>query len=226
MALFLILASFRLTSYAEWGARSGDPQIFDDVHLEIGKKARNPNGRTLGCLGLGSIQREVARKAKALGMHICYYDVALPPSDVEEALEAERMDSVNALAACADCVSVSVPYMESTHHLVDEKFLGAMKCGSRLVNTSRGPVVDEAALVRALGSGHLISAGLDVHEFEPAVSKDLIGMKQVTLTTHIGGVALETYYEFERLVMENTERFLLHGQPLLTPVGQAFTPLL
>lgn len=66
--------------------------------------------------------------------------------------------------------------MESTHHLVDEKFLGAMKCGSRLVNTSRGPVVNEAALVRALGSGHLISAGLDVHEFEPAVSKDLIGM--------------------------------------------------
>lgn len=107
MALLLILASFRLTSYAEWGARSGDPQIFDDVHLEIGKKARNPNGKTLGCLGLGSIQREVARKAKALGMHICYYDVALPPSDVEEALEAERMDSVNALAACADCVSVS-----------------------------------------------------------------------------------------------------------------------
>lgn len=66
--------------------------------------------------------------------------------------------------------------MDSTHHLVDEKLLGAMKPGSRLVNTSRGPVVDEAALVRALESGHLFSAGLDVHEFEPAVSKDLTGM--------------------------------------------------
>jgi lactate dehydrogenase-like 2-hydroxyacid dehydrogenase len=69
-----------------------------------------------------------------------------------------------------------VPYINSTYHLVDEKFLGAMKPGSRLVNTSRGPVVDEAALVRALESGHLISAGLDVHEFEPAVLKDLIGI--------------------------------------------------
>lgn len=70
----------------------------------------------------------------------------------------------------------AVPYMESTHHLIDSAFLAAMKPGSRIINTARGPVIDEAALVAALKSGHLLSAGLDVHEFEPQVSKELIGM--------------------------------------------------
>ncbi|GAA5867436.1 hypothetical protein JCM3774_002903 [Rhodotorula dairenensis] len=225
VGLFLILATFRLTSYAEWGARTGDPRIFHDVHLDIATKARNPNGKTLGCVGLGAIQREIARKAKALGMEICYYDVSSPPPDVVEALDARRVDSLAELAAQADCVSVSVPYMKSTHHLIDSAFFAAMKRGSRIVNTARGPVIDEAALTAALFSGHLLSAGLDVHEFEPQVSKELISMKQVTLTTHIGGVAQETHVEFERLVMENTERFLLDGQSLLTPVGKEFPPL-
>ncbi|KWU44741.1 the Apo forms of Rhodotorula Graminis D-mandelate dehydrogenase At 1.8a [Rhodotorula sp. JG-1b] len=222
IGLFLILATFRLTSYAEWGARTGDAQVFHDVHLDIATKARNPRGKTLACVGLGAIQREIARKAKALGMEICYYDVAPPPPDVVEALEARRIDSLAELAGQADCVSVSVPYMESTHHLIDSAFFAAMKPGSRIINTARGPVIDEGALVAALKSGHLLSAGLDVHEFEPQVSKELIGMKQVTLTTHIGGVAQETHIEFERLVMENTERFLLEEKPLLTPVGKHF----
>lgn len=198
IGLFLILATFRLTSYAEWGARTGDPQVFHDVHLDIATKARNPRGKTLACVGLGAIQREIARKAKALGMEICYYDVAPPPPDVVEALEARRIDSLAELAGQADCVSVSgacssrsqsksmlalifalrfaVPYMESTLHLIDSAFFAAMKPGSRIINTARGPVIDEAALVAALKSGHLLSAGLDVHEFEPQVSKELIGM--------------------------------------------------
>lgn len=107
IALFLILATFRLTTYAEWGARSGDPQIFDEVHLDITRKARNPNGKTLGCVGLGAIQREIARKAKALGMHIVYYEVAPPPEEVVRSLEARRADSLLELAREADCVSVS-----------------------------------------------------------------------------------------------------------------------
>lgn len=107
IALFLILATFRLTSFSEWGARTGDPATFHDVHLEIAKKARNPSGKTLGCVGLGAIQREVARKARTLGMRICYYDVVEPPREVVERLEADKCDSLHDLAAKADCVSVS-----------------------------------------------------------------------------------------------------------------------
>lgn len=107
IALFLILATFRLTSYSEWAARTGDPKVFNEVHLEIGKKSRNPSGKILGCVGLGAIQREVARKARALGMKVCYYDVVSPPEEVVEALDAEKCETLHELAGKADCVSVS-----------------------------------------------------------------------------------------------------------------------
>ncbi|GAA6047930.1 hypothetical protein JCM3770_006430 [Rhodotorula araucariae] len=225
MALFLILATFRLTSYSEWAARSSDPETFERVHLDIGSKAHNPQGHVLGAVGLGAIQKEIVRKAgHGLGMKIIYYDVAPASAEVEKALGAERVDALEELARRSDCVSVSVPYMKSTHHLIDDKFLAAMKPGSRLVNTARGPVVAQDALVAALKSGKLLSAGLDVHEFEPQVSKELIEMKNVTLTTHIGGVAIETHQEFERLVLTSMDRFLRQGEQLLTPAGKTFTP--
>ncbi|BGP45087.1 glyoxylate reductase [Rhodotorula kratochvilovae] len=225
-ALFLILATFRLTSYSEWAARTGDPETFNRVHLDIGTKAHNPQGHVLGAVGLGAIQKEIVRKAgHGLGMKIIYYDVTPATREVEEALNAERVDTLEELASRSDCVSVSVPYMTSTHHLIDEKFIAAMKPGSRLVNTARGPVVAQDTLVGALKSGKLLSAGLDVHEFEPQVSKELIEMqKNVTLTTHIGGVAIETFHEFERLVLTSMDRFLRQGEQLLTPAGKTFTP--
>ncbi|BGP13500.1 hypothetical protein JCM10213_000692 [Rhodosporidiobolus nylandii] len=225
LGLFLILAAFRLTSLSEWAARTGDPETFDRVHHEIMEKAVNPRGKVLGAVGFGAIQREIVRKAvHGLGMQCVYYDVAAAPVDVEEQLQAVRVDSMEELAKRADCVSVSVPYMPSTHHLIDSTFLSNLRPGSRIVNTARGPVVSQDALVKALKSGHLLSAGLDVHEFEPQVSKELCEMKNVTLTTHIGGVARETFVEFERLVLENSDRFLRRGEAVLTPAGKTFQP--
>ncbi|GAA6014485.1 hypothetical protein JCM10207_001624 [Rhodosporidiobolus poonsookiae] len=225
LALFLILATFRLTSLSEWAARTGDPETFDRIHNEIATKAVNPRGKVLGAVGFGAIQREIVRKAvHGLGMQCVYYDVAPAPKEVEEQLQAKRVDSLEELAKQADCVSVSVPYMKSTHHLIDAKFISNLRPGARIVNTARGPVVSQDALVEALKSGHLSSAGLDVHEFEPQVSKELCEMKNVTLTTHIGGVARETFIEFERLVLENSDRFLRQGQELLTPAGKTFEP--
>nr|2W2K_A Chain A, D-MANDELATE DEHYDROGENASE [Rhodotorula graminis]2W2L_A Chain A, D-MANDELATE DEHYDROGENASE [Rhodotorula graminis]2W2L_B Chain B, D-MANDELATE DEHYDROGENASE [Rhodotorula graminis]2W2L_C Chain C, D-MANDELATE DEHYDROGENASE [Rhodotorula graminis]CAA04756.2 D-mandelate dehydrogenase [Rhodotorula graminis] len=225
LALYLILSVFRLASYSERAARTGDPETFNRVHLEIGKSAHNPRGHVLGAVGLGAIQKEIARKAvHGLGMKLVYYDVAPADAETEKALGAERVDSLEELARRSDCVSVSVPYMKLTHHLIDEAFFAAMKPGSRIVNTARGPVISQDALIAALKSGKLLSAGLDVHEFEPQVSKELIEMKHVTLTTHIGGVAIETFHEFERLTMTNIDRFLLQGKPLLTPAGKVFAP--
>ncbi|GAA6041349.1 hypothetical protein JCM8097_007676 [Rhodosporidiobolus ruineniae] len=225
LALFLILATFRLTSLSEWAARTADPETFDRIHNEIAEKAVNPRDKVLGAVGFGAIQREIVRKAvHGLGMRCVYYDVAPAPKEVEEALQAKRVDSLEELAKVADCVSVSVPYMPSTHHLIDASFLSSLRPGSRIVNTARGPVVSQDALVAALKSGHLLSVGLDVHEFEPQVSRELCEMRNVTLTTHIGGVARETFVEFERLTLENTSRFLLRGEELLTPAGKTFPP--
>ncbi|GAA5868591.1 hypothetical protein JCM8547_003197 [Rhodosporidiobolus lusitaniae] len=225
LALFLILSVFRLTSWSEWAARTGDPNIFDDVHNEIGKKAVNPRGRTLGAVGFGAIQSEIVRKAvDGLGMKCVFYDPYFKDEEKAKQLKAERVDSLEELAKRADCVSVSVPYSDSTHHLISDSFFAALEPGSRIVNTARGPVISQDALVAALKSGKLLSAGIDVHEFEPQVSKELIEMKNVTLTTHIGGVAVDTYYEFERLVMTNVENFLTGGQ-LLTPIGKEFEPV-
>ncbi|ORY75995.1 D-mandelate dehydrogenase [Leucosporidium creatinivorum] len=220
LALYLILSVFRLTSYAEFGARSGDPKVFDEVHNEIAKKAVNPKGRVLGAVGLGAIQKEIVRKVgyTGLGMKVLYYDVVRASPEVEEKLQAEYVADLLELARRSDCISVSVPYLDSTHHLINKEFLDAMKPGSRIVNTSRGKVIHEAELVSALESGHLLSAGLDVHYDEPKVLPKLIAMRNVTLTAHIGGVAQDTHSEFERLCLTNVDNFLRTNEPLLTEV--------
>lgn len=243
IALYLILACFRLTSFAEWGARQGDPDTFWRVHHEVGLRAENPRGRLLGCVGLGNIQREVARKAgkNGLGMDIVYYDPYRLGEDVERSLGVTYVDSLDKLAECGcDLISVSgasfycslavntadgyttVPYTKSTHDLIDARFISKLKPGARIVNTARGKIVNEDALVAALESGHLLSAGLDVHYHEPRVSPALIGMKNVTLTAHVGGVAKDTFVEFERLCMANIDNNLRLGKPCLTVRALSF----
>ena len=221
IALYLIIATFRFTSMSELALRAGTVEEFNRVHSEIAAISVNPRGRTLGMIGLGSIAKHIARKGQAIGMRIVYFD----PVRLTQAKESElnvTYATFEEVVKSADCLNISVPLLPSTRHLIDDKVFAMMKDGARLVNTARGPIVKESALIAALKSGKISSAGIDVHEFEPRVSSDLVKMPNVTLTPHIGGVAAETFEGFERLSMENIVAVLVDGKPPLTPVNLKF----
>jgi glyoxylate reductase len=133
-------------------------------------------GKTLGVVGLGRIGREVARLAGAFGMRVVHTGGSGP----HEELPLER------LLAEADVVTLHVPLKPETHHLIGQRELALMRPNSVLVNVSRGPVVDEAALVEALAGGQIAGAALDVYEREPEVSAGLLGLENVVLTPHLG----------------------------------------
>jgi len=147
-------------------------------------------GKTLGILGAGRIGTAVALKSKGFGMTVLYADVQ-PNAILEEQLGARRVD-VGTLFSESDFISVHVPLTAETRHLVDEGLLSLMKPTACLINTSRGAVVDEKALVRCLAERRIAGAGLDVFEEEPALSAGLAGLPNVVLTPHIGSATVET----------------------------------
>ena len=170
IALFLIIAVFRFTTKGELAVRSGSAKMYRDAHMSIGHVARNPRGKTLGCVGLGMIGAATARKVRgSIGMNVHYYDPVRAPKHVEEELQLTYHESLDQLLAIADCVNVSVPLLPQTRHLINKDTIAKMKDGVRFVNTARGQVVDEDALIDALKSGKIFSAGLDVHHNEPNV---------------------------------------------------------
>lgn len=139
-------------------------------------------GATLGIIGAGRIGRAFAMKSRGFDMKVLYTDEFECP-EIESKLGARRV-SLDELLEKSDFVSVHVPLMPSTRHLIDEKALAKMKKTAVLVNTSRGPVVDEAALVRALGNNTIAAAGLDVYEFEPKAVEGLSDLPNVVMTPH------------------------------------------
>ena len=142
-------------------------------------------GKTLGLVGAGHIGAHAARIMKnGFGARVVYYDVAENAS-IEKECGAQRKLSLEELLREADFVSIHVPLLPSTHHLIDETRLGMMKPTAFLVNTSRGPVIDENALVKALQAGKIAGAGLDVYEFEPKLTRGLAKLPNVVLTPHI-----------------------------------------
>ncbi|KAK1142257.1 hypothetical protein N8T08_008001 [Aspergillus melleus] len=203
-ALFMILSVFRNFTRSQLAARTADPEIFMATHRLIATISRNPRGHVLGLVGLGNISKRVAEKARgALGMEVRYFDVVRLEQEDEERLGVVFVESLEGLLRGADCVSLHTPLNERTRHLINRETIATMKNGARLVNTARGEVVDEEALIEALESGKLAAAGLDVHYHEPQVSKRLAAMENVTLTTHVGGGALETRINFELNAMKN-----------------------
>jgi (S)-sulfolactate dehydrogenase len=154
---------------------------------------RELGGRRLGLVGFGTIAREVADRARALGMQIAAHDPFLP-DDSGAWQQAERMALPELLARC-DAISLHVPLTDGTRHLVDARAIEAMPEGAVLVNTSRGGVVDEAAVVSALRSGHLGGAALDVFEDEPLTGEAasrFAGVPNLVLTPHVAGVTIES----------------------------------
>ena len=148
-------------------------------------------GKVLGVVGLGRIGQAVARRAQGFGMRVLFYDPYPVGDDVAAELGAESVP-MDTILRKSDFVSLHVPLLESTRHLIDDEALRSMKTTAILINTSRGPVVDENALVRALTADVIAGAGLDVYEFEPALVEGLMGLDNVVLAPHIASSSHET----------------------------------
>ncbi len=168
-------------------------------------------GKTLGIVGFGRIGQAVARRAPAFGMEVLY------ASRTGRSGAPGRRVELEELLAASHVVSLHCPLTPATHHLLDARRLVLMRPGAVLINTARGPVVDEAALVEALSSGRLGGAGLDVYEREPEVHPGLLELPNVMLLPHVGSATVETRSAMADLVAANVEA-VLEGREPPTPV--------
>ena len=191
----LILAVTRRLVEGDREVRDTGRCIWEPLHL-LGASLQD---KRLGIIGLGRIGRAVALRAQAFGMNVTGVRRGDP---LEQALEM------------SDIVSIHTPLTAETHHLIDAKALARMKRGAFLINTARGPIVDENALCDSLERGHLGGAALDVYEFEPAVNSRLLAMKNVVLTPHIGSATFETRNAMARIAATDVYRFLKGQAPL------------
>lgn len=202
-ALFMILSVFRNWWRSQKAARTCDPEQFQAMHKLVGSISYNPRGHVLGIIGLGNISKKLAVKARVLGMEIHYHDIMRADKETEENLGAIFHDTLFSLLKVADCVSLHTPLNAHTHDLMNREAFAAMKDGARIINTARGEVINEDALIEALQTGKISGAGLDVHYHEPQVSRVLADMDNVVLTCHNGGAAITTRINFELIAMQN-----------------------
>ncbi|MEK7555825.1 MAG: D-glycerate dehydrogenase [Patescibacteria group bacterium] len=198
-ALAMIMALTKRIVEADSYLRAGkfegwEPELFLGIDLR---------GKTLGILGAGRIGAQVAERAyRGLGMDIIYYDVKAN-SALEASTNAIFHDTVEGVLKAADVVSVHVPLLDSTKHLINAERLALMKPSAYLVNTSRGLVVDEAALVVALQSGTIKGAAIDVFENEPIIAKGLTDLPNVIVTPHIASATEETRSKMSEIAAAN-----------------------
>jgi len=210
-AFMLMLAAARRLGEAERVLRAGQwrwwgPRLFTGPDVW---------GKKLGILGLGRIGRAVALRAKGFGMEILY-DGRSRHVEAERELGARYL-KLDDLLRESDFVSIHTPLVPETRHLIGERELSLMRSQSVLVNTSRGPVVDEAALAEALAERRIFAAGLDVYEEEPKVHPKLLELENVVLAPHIGSASIETRDRMAILAAENLVAVLTGAEPK-TPV--------
>ena len=210
LAMTLLLAVARRAGEGERELRNGDWTGWRPTHM-MGTRV---TGKTLGLIGMGRIARAVAaRAAHGFMMKIVYYNPSQPRDEDLEGLNAVRCDSPEQVLAEADFVSLHCPGSKETHHLIDADAFRVMKPGAFLINTARGNVVDEAAMVDALNQGEIAGAGLDVFEREPAVTSALLEMENVVLLPHLGSATHETRKAMGMRVVENIEAFFAGETP-------------
>jgi glyoxylate reductase len=169
-------------------------------------------GKTLGLIGLGRIGQAVARRAGGFGMKIVFYDAESVPAGIVNELRAERL-ALDELLRVSDFISLHVPLLDTTRHLLNDGAFAAMKPNCIVVNTSRGPVVDEKALVRALSQGTIAGAGLDVFEREPQIEPELLEMDNVVLAPHIASASHETRLKMCNMAADNLLAVLKGQRP-------------
>ena len=180
------------------------------------------DGKTLGIIGFGAIGRRLAQRALAFGMVVQAFDQYLPEDTIEEAGAAPRR--LAGILADSDFISIHVPLTHETWHLIGAHELATMRSSAYLVNTARGPIVDEAALVSALRDGRIAGAGLDVFEHEPlADDSPLLGLDRAVLTSHIGGWAVEAQTRTQESVAKDVAR-VLRGERPVSPVSAGGGP--
>ena len=173
--------------------------------------------KTLGIIGFGRIGRAMARRALGFNMRVLYQDAVAADPTTERELRATRTDTATLLRD-SDFVSIHTPLLPDTRHLINAQSLRTMKKTAYLVNASRGPVVDEAALVQALTEGWIAGAGLDVFEEEPKVHPGLMGLSNVVLAPHIASASSDTRIKMAALAVDNCLA-VLEGQTPPTPVN-------
>ncbi len=210
IAITLLLMVSRRTGEGERHVRSGAWTGWRPTHM-LGSQV---SGKVLGLVGMGRIARAVARRAHhGFGMRVIFHD-PYPPSPAEAAaLGAEPRNSLDDVLAESDFVSLHCPATPETRHLMNRERLGRMRRSAFLINTARGDVVDEAALVEALSKGTIAGAGLDVFEKEPQVSAALVSMENVVLLPHLGSATRETRIAMGMRAVENL-RLFFSGAPL------------
>jgi lactate dehydrogenase-like 2-hydroxyacid dehydrogenase len=210
LAFTLLLMVARRTGEGERHVRGGQWTGWRPTHM-LGTQV---SGKTLGLVGMGRIARAVARRAHhGFGMKVIYHDPYPPPADVAAALGAESRAQLEQVLREADFVSLHCPATPETHHLMNRERLAQMRSDAYLINTARGDVVDEAALVEALSSRRLAGAGLDVFEKEPQVTPALLAMENVVLLPHLGSATRETRVAMGMRALENL-RLFFKGSPL------------
>lgn len=169
------------------------------------------HGKTLGIVGMGDIGTAVARRASGFNMHLIYYNRHRNLA-AENELGAVYCEDLGSLLRQADIVSLHCPLTDETRHLINRDTLQQMKQGAILINTARGPVVEESALTAALKQGVIAAAGLDVYEFEPRVSGELCSLKNTVLIPHLGTATHEARNAMGKRVIDNIISYLKTGR--------------
>lgn len=204
MAMALILAVPRRLAEGERAIRSIEWKGWSPTWM-LGHRIW---GKRLGILGMGRIGQAIARRARGFGLAIHYHNRTRLHEDIEKELEATYWQSLDQMLARMDIVSINCPHTPATFHLLSERRINLLPSHAYIVNTSRGEVINEEALTRALTSGNLAGAGLDVFEHEPAVSQKLLELDNVVLLPHMASATVEGRIEMGELVIINIKTFV------------------
>jgi glyoxylate reductase len=209
MTMALILGVARRMVAGERLARSGEWQGWSPT----GMLGHRITGKRLGILGMGRIGTAVARRGRGFGLSIHYHNRRRVPEAVENELEATYWESLDQMLARMDIISVNCPHTPATFHLLSARRLKLVRPQAIIVNTSRGEVIDEAALTRMLRNDELAGAGLDVCEHEPAINPKLRELENVVLLPHMGSATIEGRIDMGEKVMINIKTFVDGHRP-------------
>ena len=203
VAMALMLAVPRRIAEGNQVARSGEWTGWSPT----GMLGHRINGKRLGIIGMGRIGTAVARRARGFGLSIHYHNRKPVHPETEAELEATYWDSLDQMLGRVDIVSVNCPHTPATNHLLTRELLSMMQPSAYLVNTSRGEVIDEAALANLLADRQIAGAGLDVYEDEPRITTALVSLPNVVLLPHIGSATIEGRLEMGDKVIINIQTF-------------------